>query len=59
VFDPEARFHVEPRRLHQRHPVTPYAGMILQGVVCQTFVRGTCVYEAGDFPAGMIGQWLH
>jgi len=59
VFDPEAPFQVEPGRLHQRHPVTPYAGMILHGVVCQTFVRGTCVYEAGDFPAGMIGQWLH
>ncbi len=58
VFDPEAPFQVEPRRLHQRHPVTPYAGMILHGVVCQTFVRGTCVYEAGRFPTQGFGRWL-
>src|SRR3989442_10511050 len=31
VFDPDARFSVEPERLRQRHPVTPYAGMVLQG----------------------------
>src|SRR5213595_3620223 len=58
VFDPEARFKVEPERLHQRHPVTPYAGMSLQGVVRQTFVRGTCVYEEGEFPGRAIGRWV-
>jgi len=59
VFDPEAGFTVEPTRLRQRHPVTPYAGMTLHGVVRRTFVRGTCVYEEGEFPGGAIGQWLH
>src|SRR5438046_1311589 len=58
VFDPDARFSVEPERLRQRHPVTPYAGMVLQGVVRQTFVRGTCVYEQGRFPTQGIGRWL-
>jgi len=58
VFDPDARFSVEPERLRQRHPVTPYAGMVLQGVVRQTFVRGTCVYDQGEFPTPGIGRWV-
>jgi allantoinase len=58
VFDPDAQFTVQPSRLRQRHPVTPYAGMTLFGVVRQTFVRGTCVYREGEFPAGTIGKWV-
>jgi allantoinase len=58
VFDPDARFTVEPGRLHQRHPVTPYAGMTLTGLVRQTFVRGVCVYEEGAFPTQGIGRWV-
>jgi len=57
VFDPEARFTVVPERLHQRHPVTPYAGMMLTGVVRQTFLRGVCVYDEGKFPKGANGRW--
>jgi len=57
VFDPDARFTVRPGQLRQRHPVTPYAGMTLAGVVRQTFVRGVCVYKEGDFPSGVIGRW--
>jgi len=58
VFDPEARFSVAPERLHQRHPVTPYAGMTLTGLVRQTFVRGVCVYGEGAFPTQGIGRWV-
>ena len=58
VFDPDARFSVEPARLRQRHPITPYAGMTLYGVVQRTFVRGACVYDHGEFPAGGIGKWV-
>jgi len=58
VFDPDARFTVEPSRLRQRHPITPYAGLTLYGVVRQTFVRGTCVFDQGDFPVGAIGRWV-
>lgn len=58
VFDPEARFTVDPTRLRQRHPVTPFAGMTLSGVVRQTFVRGACVYEEGAFPETAAGKWV-
>ena len=33
IFAPDERFTVDPARLHHRHPVTPYAGMDLTGVV--------------------------
>ena len=40
VFAPEERFTVDPARLHHRHPVTPYAGRELTGVVRSTWLRG-------------------
>lgn len=53
VWDPEATFEVDPAALWQRHPLTPYAGRTLRGVVLQTWLRGTLVYERGR---GIIGQ---
>jgi allantoinase len=50
VWDPEASFVVEPRELHHRHKVTPYAGRRLFGVVRQTVVGGESVYDNGRFP---------
>lgn len=58
LFDPDASFTVDAARLHQRHKATPYAGMTLQGVVRQTFVRGECVYADGAFPGEPSGQWI-
>jgi allantoinase len=40
VWDPDAAFVVDPKRLHHRHPVTPYAGRELFGVVSRTYVGG-------------------
>ncbi|GIM90249.1 allantoinase AllB [Paractinoplanes toevensis] len=40
VFDPDDTFTVDPRRLHHKNPVTPYAGKVLHGVVAKTWVRG-------------------
>jgi len=56
VFDPDAQFTADPARLRQRHPITPYAGMTLAGVVRRTFVRGTCVYEEGERGTQGIGR---
>ncbi len=58
VFDPETEWTVDPAHLRQRHPITPYAGMSLRGVVRQTFVRGLCVYENGRSSERPVGQWL-
>ncbi len=58
VFDPDASFTVDPARLHQRHALTPYAGMTLSGRVRQTFLRGRCVYDRGTFAAAPVGRRL-
>ncbi|HEX7746164.1 MAG TPA: allantoinase AllB [Micromonosporaceae bacterium] len=40
AFAPDEPFVVDPARLHHRHPVTPYAGQRLYGVVHRTWLRG-------------------
>jgi allantoinase len=40
VFAPDESFIVDPAALRQRHPITPYAGMALRGVVRQTWLAG-------------------
>jgi allantoinase len=48
VFDPDATFEVDPATLYHRHPVTPYAGRVLHGVVRATFLRGRPVWDGGE-----------
>jgi allantoinase len=40
IWDADASFVVNPGKLEHRHPVTPYAGRKLYGVVHSTFVKG-------------------
>ena len=47
IFDPDASVVVDPARLHHRHPLTPYAGMELQGVVKRTLLRGETIFNDG------------
>jgi allantoinase len=56
VWDPDAEFVVDPKRLYHRHPLTPYAGNRLRGVVTETFLRGRVVYRDGAFraPRGVL-----
>ncbi|MQA12375.1 MAG: allantoinase AllB [Pseudonocardiaceae bacterium] len=42
-FDPDATFTVDPAALAHRHPVSPYAGRELTGVVRQTWLAGRAV----------------
>jgi allantoinase len=58
VFDPEAEFEVKPERLHFRHPVSPYVGERLRGVVEATYLRGEPVWSAAGFDSRMRGQEL-
>ena len=51
AFDDEASFTVDPARLRHRHPVTPYAGQTLTGVVRGTWLRGQVT---GGTPAGRL-----
>jgi allantoinase len=57
VLDPEAGFTVEPERLYHRHPMTPWAGLELRGVVRASYLRGAAVCRDGELlgePAGRL-----
>jgi len=56
VFDPESEFVVTEDRLHYRHPVSPYLGETLRGVVKATYLRGNRVFDEGEFPGVPQGR---
>ena len=58
VFAPDAALVVDPDRLHHRHPVTPYAGRELSGVVRDVWVRGHRVVTRGRVHAEPRGRLL-
>ena len=58
IWNPEARFNVDPAQLHHRHNLTPYAGRDLMGIVEATFLRGVKIFESGDFCAAPAGKIL-
>jgi allantoinase len=51
VFAPEASVTVDPTALRHRHPVTPYAGRRLTGIVRGTWLRGAPI---DDRPRGRL-----
>jgi allantoinase len=55
VFAPDDAYVVDPARLHHRHPITPYAGRPLAGVVRQTWLRGQrLALDGDDEPRGRL-----
>ena len=58
VWDPDATSTVGERPLYHRHPVTPYRGRMLHGVVRATYVAGRPAYENGTFAEPVAGELL-
>jgi allantoinase len=58
VFDPEAEFIVTKEQLYYRHPVSPYLGEKLRGIVKATYLRGKPVFADGEFPGKPVGGEL-
>jgi allantoinase len=56
IFDPDSEFVIKEDRLHYRHPVSPYLGETLRGVVTATYVRGQLVFADGKFAGEPLGQ---
>ena len=56
VFDPAAELTVTEDRLHHRHPVSPYLGERLQGIVKRTYLRGQLVFQDGEFSGDFHGR---
>ena len=57
IFAPDEEFVVDPAALHHRHPVTPYVGKALTGVVRQTLLRGRPIDT--DHPRGRLLTGRH
>ena len=55
VFDTESEFTVSAKRLYYRHPISPYFGEKLRGVVKATYLRGCLVFKEDEFPGDAIG----
>jgi allantoinase len=58
IFQPEKEFKVVPEIIEFKNKLTPYEGINLLGVVEATYVRGTKVFENGQFPAEPNGVLL-
>lgn len=58
VWDPEATYQVSGADLEHRHSLTPYEGRTLRGRVHRTYVRGTCVFDGGEFAGTCPGAWI-
>jgi len=56
VFDPEAEFTCAEGRLYYRHRVSPYLGRRFKGLVQKTYLRGECIFSAGEFPGEPSGR---
>jgi allantoinase len=56
IFEAESELTVSAERLHYRHPLSPYMGKKLRGVVKATYLRGELVFECGEFSGGNIGR---
>jgi len=57
VWNPSQEFRVSGAALHHRHKLTPYEGQVLNGIVEKTFLRGTKIYDRGEFiaePRGLL-----
>jgi allantoinase len=58
IWNPDAKFRVDPAQLQHRHKLTPYAGCELSGVVETTFLRGRKIFDREQFSASSVGQVL-
>jgi allantoinase len=58
VWDPDATSTVGERPLYHRHPVTPYRGRELHGVVRATYVAGRPAYENDTFAEPLAAELL-
>ena len=56
IFDSDREFIVTKERLHYRHPVSPYMGETLRGMVQATYLRGNLIFAEGSFPGKPGGR---
>ena len=58
IWNPDAPVVVDEKRLHHRHPLTPYHGRTLTGLVKATYVGGVEVFRDGVFAEETSGRLI-
>jgi allantoinase len=56
VFDADREFVLREDKLPYRHPVSPYLGETLRGLVKATYLRGNLAFSDETFPGPPLGQ---
>lgn len=56
VWDPDAEWTVDPALLSYRHPLSPWAGQTLHGVVRTTYLRGVAVDPTAPPRGQLLGR---
>ena len=59
LVDTQQRFTLSAADLHQRHPLTPYAGHSFRGAVRRTIRRGVTIFNDGRITATSGGRLIH
>ena len=56
VWNPVKKMKVSPALMRFRHPISPYEGTMLSGLVEKTYVGGVLVYDKGSFVSSPPGK---
>ena len=56
VWNPVKKMKVSPALMRFRHPISPYEGVMLSGLVEKTYVGGELVYDKGSFVSSPTGN---
>lgn len=56
VWNPIKKMKVSPALMKFKHPISPYEGVMLSGLVEKTYVGGVLVYDKGSFVSSPTGK---
>jgi len=56
IWNPVKKMKVSPALMRFRHPISPYEGVMLSGLVEKTYVGGELVYDKGSFVSSPTGN---
>lgn len=59
IWDPEATFEVTAADLRFRHPISPYLGRTLSGVVRESWMAGARIFDGREVATGRGRALLH
>ncbi len=56
IWNPDKKMKVTAATIKARHPISPYIGSLLSGLVEKTYVAGVLVYDKGSYVSSPTGK---